>query len=169
MSVFEMAPQVLYRVIYGTTTPSPAQKAALVIRPAILAHYTRHRVAFCDYPAIVPSVDASASVRGTFVQGLSEGDQWRLDIFEGDQYKRVKTKPKILDAAGKEIEEVEAETYVWVDAEQGLEEGEWNFEEFRREKMSRWVGSTMEYDGELRPSIRGIPYIILVGSSRVNR
>lgn len=151
-----MAPQVLYRVVYGTATPSPSQKAALVIRPAILARYTRHRVAFCDYPAILPSSDVSASVRGTYVQGLSEAGQWRLDIFEGDQYKRVKVLPKVLDEMGKENEEVEADTYVWIDAEQGLEEGEWNFEEFRREKMSRWVGNNEEYEGELRPSIRGM-------------
>ena len=44
-------------------------------------------------------------------------------------------------------EEVEVETYVWVAREEGLEEGEWDFEEFTREKMGRWVGNE-EYDGE---------------------
>jgi len=151
-----MAPSVLYRVIHGTTTPSLVQQAALLVRPAVLEHYTRHRVAFCDYPAILPASEPSASVRGTFVAGLTEGDQWRLDIFEGDQYKRVRVKPKLLDEQGVRGEEVEAETYVWVDAQQGLEEGEWNFEEFRKEKMNRWVGSTEECRGESRSSVRGI-------------
>ena len=64
---------------------------------------------------------------------------------------------KVGDEAGKgNIEseaEVEAETYVWVAGGEGLEEGEWDFGEFQREKMGRWVGGTTEeYDGELRPS-----------------
>ena len=45
-------------------------------------------------------------------------------------------------------EEVEVDTYVWVAGENGLEEGEWDFEEFMREKMGRWVLGNEEYDGE---------------------
>lgn len=158
-----MAAQVLHRVIYGTTTPSPFQLSLLTIRPALLPHYTRHRVCDCDYPAILPSSEEGACVRGTYVQGLTEGDQWRLDLFEGDQYSRVKVKPRLLKQGGEEDgdigEEVEAETYVWVDEETGLEEGEWDFEVFRQEKMGRWVGGSEEYEGELRPSIAGGQYL----------
>lgn len=151
-----MAPQVLHRVIYGTTTPTSFQLSRLTIRPALLLHYTRHRVCDCDYPAIIPSSEPGASVRGTYVQGFTEGDQWRLDLFEGDQYNRIKVRPQLLDESGSEGWEVEAETYVWVDEETGLEAGEWDFEVFRREKMGRWVGSGEEYVGELRPSIAGV-------------
>lgn len=87
------------------------------------------------------------------MQGLTEGDQWRLDLFEGDQYSRVKVWSRLLEDSGNEGDEAEAETYVWVDEETALEEGEWDFEVFRREKMGRWVGGSEEYEGELRPSI----------------
>ncbi|KAL9100620.1 MAG: hypothetical protein Q9163_004021 [Psora crenata] len=141
-----MAPQVLHRVLYGSTTPHPSQLAALKTQPAILPQYVRHRVASCDYPAIITSSDPSACVRGTYVQGLTAADQWRLDIFEGDQYKRVKVRPRLLDAKETQGNEVETETYVWIASREELEDGEWNFEEFRKEKMARWVGGSGEYE-----------------------
>ena len=158
-----MAPQVLHRVIYGTTTPASTQTSRLKIAPALLNGYMRHRVCECDYPAIIPSKAPNACVRGTYVQGLTAEDQWRLDLFEGDQYDRVKVRPRLLDEGGQEMDEIETETYIWIDKEVGLEEGEWDFEEFRREKMRRWVGGNdEEYQGEsrpcqfeLRPSIAG--------------
>ena len=150
-----MAIQVLHRVLYGSTTPHHSQLEALKIQPAILPQYVRHRVAHCDYPAILPSSEPSACVRGTYVRGLTSADQWRLDIFEGDQYERIKVKPKLLDPKGEMSQEVETETYVWIAPEEELEKAEWDFEEFRNEKMSRWVGGSEEYEGELRPSIAG--------------
>ena len=150
-----MAPQVLHRVIFGTTTPKSSQTARLIIKPAILPRYRRHRVTDCDYPAIVASDDKDACVRGILVHGLTNENVWRLDLFEGDQYERIKAKPQLIDQDGNMSDEVEAETYVWIDPEDGLEKGEWDFEEFRREKMSRWIGTSREYEGELRPSIMG--------------
>ncbi len=151
-----MAPQVLHRVIFGTIHPATTQTSRLIIEPAILTHYMRHRVSDCDYPAIVPSPEPDASVRGTYVRGLTAEDQWRLDLFEGDQYERIKVCPQLLDQEGKATMGVEAETYVWKDGEIGLEKREWDFEEFRKEKMGRWVGQDEEYEGELRPSIFGM-------------
>ena len=153
--MFQMAPQVLHRVVFGTTTPQSAQTARLVIKPAILAKYVRHRVSECDYPAIVASNDETACVRGTYVSGLTKQEIWRLDVFEGDQYDRIKVRPRLLRPDDTEGDEVEAETYVWIDHETSLEEGEWDFDEFRKQKMGRWIGSSQEYEGELRPSIKG--------------
>ena len=108
-------------------------------------------------------------VRGTVVEGLTDKQIWRLDLFEGEQYRRVMVKVRCcllrvvrgVDGDGGEgrgdgeddddddDDEVEAETYVWEDqGGKGLEEGEWDFEEFRREKMRRWVGGKEEYAGE---------------------
>ena len=158
-----MAPEVLHRVLFSTTTPTSTQARSLKIYPALLNHYTRHRVIGCDYPAIIPdAVTPNACVRGTYVEGLTDSHIWRLDIFEGDQYERVKIRCRLLEDAMDESrssgELVEAETYVWEDKEMGrngLEEGEWDFDEFRQEKMRRWVGD-QEYAGELRRSIRGV-------------
>ncbi|KAJ4293374.1 hypothetical protein N0V90_008657 [Kalmusia sp. IMI 367209] len=155
-----MAPAVLHRVIWGQSTPpTPAHASLLHIRPAILHAHQRHKVRYADYPAVRPST-SSSSVRGTLVTGLTDGDIWRLDIFEGDQYTRRRVKVRVLqqtsqkggDAKGgignvqqKEEDnvegaEVEAETYIWTAPAKELEDEEWDFSEFVRDKMQRWVG-----------------------------
>ncbi|KAL8686555.1 MAG: hypothetical protein Q9218_007025 [Villophora microphyllina] len=150
-----MEPLVLYRVIYGTPSPTSFQKSLLTIRPATLHDHRRHRVRFCDYPAIIPTdVSTNTSVRGTYVRGLTDGDIFRLDTFEGWEYERRKVNIRILEKEGDEVtgegnvegEEVEVETYVWIAGEKHLEEGEWDFGEFRREKLGSWVDAREEYD-----------------------
>lgn len=148
-----MEPQVLNRVCYGTSTPTPFQKGLLSFRPALLHQHRRHRVLHHDYPAVISQ--QSSSVRGTYVRGLTDGDIYRLDIFEGNEYERRRVKIKILDVEGNEAgegnvegEELEVETYIWVAGEEKLEDGEWDFAEFRREKMHNWITSSDEYDGE---------------------
>lgn len=90
---------------------------------------------------------AGSAVRGTLVRGLTDGDLWRLDCFEGGEYRRVGVGVRVLDGG----EEVRAETYVWVAGEEELESGEWDFETFRREKMRAWVGGgDQEFAGEWR-------------------
>lgn len=113
-----------------------------------------------DYPAIIlDQRDGSSSVRGTYVTGLTDSDIWRLDIFEGNEYERVKVKCKLLKQVGDASsgegnvegeEEVEAETYVWIAGEERLDAREWDFAEFQREKMRFWVGegADEEYAGE---------------------
>ena len=156
-----MAPQVLYRVCYGSPSPSTLQRSFLTISPSILHSYCRHRIRDCDYPCIVPS--SGSSVRGTLVQGLTEGDLWRLDIFEGRQYTRERVRVSLLqgigDGEGKDSVEggdIEAETYVWADDRQDLDEGEWDFAEFHRDKMQRWIGTNHEYAGGFRLSFQGL-------------
>jgi len=163
-----MAPPVLHRVIWGTQTPpTPAHASLLHIQPAILHAHRRHKVKSADYPAILPvstSSSSSSSVRGTLVTGLTDGDVWRLDLFEGHEYARRKVRVRVLVGKdegkgvvdkGKEQgmgdltikeednvegEEVEAETYIWVAGAHRLEADEWDFNEFVRDKMKRWVG-----------------------------
>ncbi|KAF2871253.1 hypothetical protein BDV95DRAFT_573613 [Massariosphaeria phaeospora] len=165
-----MAPQILHRVIWGTPfPPTPAHAALLRIRPAILHAHRRHKVRYADYPAILPSTTTS-SVRGTLVEGLTDGDMWRLGIFEGEQYKRKKVRVRVLeqeDVTGSssqpgdghvEGEEVEAEVYVWCSSPDELESEEWDFAEFVRDKMKWWVGKdAAEADEGFqgRPSING--------------
>jgi hypothetical protein len=145
-----MAPGILYRVIYGTANPEPWRQKLTTIRPAILESHRRHRVKYRSYPAIVPRADSC--VCGTVVSGLTPGDIYRLDIFEGDQYARKKVTVKVItdvrlgdgrphgESADHRLEEVEAETYIWRDDLSELEDGEWDFEEFRREQMKFWTG-----------------------------
>ncbi|KAF1847721.1 uncharacterized protein K460DRAFT_352810 [Cucurbitaria berberidis CBS 394.84] len=157
-----MAPPVLHRVIWGSSTPpTPAHASLLHVRPAILHAHQRHKVKHADYPAILPT-NAAATVRGTLVEGLTDGDIWRLDIFEGSEYERRRVKVRVLhggqgQSRGEEEEQgmgsltqneqdnvegeqVEAETYIWIAGAHRLESEEWDFAEFVREKMKRWVG-----------------------------
>ncbi|OJJ69403.1 hypothetical protein ASPBRDRAFT_130884 [Aspergillus brasiliensis CBS 101740] len=179
-----MAPPILHRVIHGHSTPEPWQKDLLTVKPAILHGYRRHRVRYADYPGIIPTSpppsstdgndptttgdDGEASVLGTVVWGLTDGDVYRLDRFEGSEYEKRVVRVRVLenhhhhheggnrgeageiqevlvDAAetgGSEIkegEEVEAVTYVWVAGKERLEDAEWDFEAFKRDKMAWWV------------------------------
>ncbi|KAL4918495.1 AIG2-like protein [Aspergillus aurantiobrunneus] len=180
-----MAPQILHRVIHGSPTPQQWQKDLLRFRPAILHEYQRHRVRYADYPGIIHSqvpashgddhsatgkTSPSASVLGTVVSGLTDGDLHRLDIFEGAEYAREKVAVRILrealsenndnadgcedadrhlkdvlEAAGAEFadegEEVDAETYVWIAGREMLEDAEWDFEAFKKDKMAWWVSA----------------------------
>lgn len=188
-----MAPQILHRVIHGRPDPEPWQKNLLTFQPAILHGYRRHRVRGADYPGIIPAAEHQsqsqsqsqeqeqeegqestgsthkASVLGTLVSGLTDGDIHRLDIFEGSEYTREPVKVRtlqeslsqeqgdeetspdghlrdVLDAAGAEFadegeEDVGAVTYVYVAGEGRLEDAEWDFETFKRDKMAWWVGA----------------------------
>lgn len=147
-----MVPEVLNRVCYGKARPESWMIRPRTITPAILPNYRRHRVRNYDFPAIVHS--EGSTVRGTFVTGLSAVDIWRLDIFEGSVYERVDVKVNLLesvvDVHGKshvEGDEVEAQTYVWIEDKDGLEEAEWSFADFKREKLRRWTGDSDEYAG----------------------
>lgn len=148
-----MAPEVLYRVIYGSSKVPPERAslaANLKIRPALLSDYCRHRVLHCDYPGIIP--EKGHTVRGTYVKGLTDADIWRLDVFEGDEYERRKIEVALLETEGEEDKEVEADTYVFTAGDDRLEKVEWDYDVFRREKMHRWADHSDEYKG--RPPLR---------------
>jgi len=153
-----MAPGVLYRVIYGSANPEPWQKDLTTVRSALLPSYRRHRVKHADYPAILPHDESS--VRGSLVTGLTGGDIYRLDIFEGDQYVRKKVQVQVLkdvqlDQAADEgvtevVEQVWADAYVWDEGAGTLEPQEWDFEEFKRDKMKAWMGEAESNDTDVQ-------------------
>lgn len=154
-----MVPAVLHRVCYGTSYPGKA--SSLSFSHAILHKHRRHKVRFCDYPAVIPSSSSSSSsVRGTYVRGLTDGDIRRLDIYEGDEYVRKVVKIRTLaqawdDDAGignveeEAEEEVETETYLWIAGEDALEESDWDFDEFKKDKLRSWLMLDGHYAGGL--------------------
>jgi hypothetical protein len=122
--------------------------ASLTIVPALLQGFCRHRVKGADYPGIVREI--GHDVKGTFVSGLTDGDVYRLDAFEGSEYDREWVEVELLDEAGNEKgEKRKAETYVYTYGDNHLEKLEWNYDEFRKEKLKNWVSSTTEYEGEM--------------------
>lgn len=152
-----MHPRILHRVVDATDTPTAAHLARFTHTPAILSNFCRHKVKKCDYPGIV--AEAGKTVRGVYVAGLNENDMLRLDRFEGSQYVKEDVEVELLrgeSLSGKgdgthenptrERELVKTQTYVFEDR-QDLEDEEWDFEKFKKEKLQNWVGSTDEYDG----------------------
>lgn len=140
-----MSTQVLHRVIYNMPVLSKYHTDNIKISPAILHDHRRHRVRYADYPGVIPAV--GSSVRGTYVTGLTSANINKLDLFEGSQYERRFVKPRLLKTAGDsatgegniEGEEVTAETYIWIAGTDELEDKEWDFAEFEREKMRYWT------------------------------
>ncbi|QSZ34060.1 hypothetical protein DSL72_005640 [Monilinia vaccinii-corymbosi] len=156
-----MAPEVLHRVIYGSSKHNPS--ASLTITPALLPNYCRHRVRSADYPGII--FESGHTVRGTFVTGLTPKNMQSLDWFEGPEYERKVVTVKILTPKDKEHvhdasgimgeavetgEEKEAQTYVFKHVSL-LERGEWDFAFFRREKLRYWADESEEYAGLWMP------------------
>lgn len=46
-------------------------------------------------------------------------------------------------------EEVETETYLWIAGEDALEESDWDFAEFKRDKLRSWLMLDDHYAGAL--------------------
>jgi hypothetical protein len=106
--------------------------------------------------------DAGHEVRGTWVTGLTRDNMRTLDYFEGDDYERRKVKIRLLAQVGNdkgegnvEGEERVAETYIYRD-EAMLEQQEWDFEEFRRDKLRKWTRAGHVFEGKY-PVRRGRP------------
>lgn len=148
-----MAREILDRVCGGRPgTARPSERVA--IRPALLHGYQRRRVKQADFPAIVPAAPAApaegACVRGTVVTGLTDADMHRLNVFEGDMYTRVCATVHVLAPAAAQLE---AQVYVWTCGLHLLEDEEWDFDHFVRDKMVHWIGpaSFQEYIGSGAP------------------
>ena len=130
--------------------------SSLIIRPATLANHARHQVKHADYPAVITASESfyltsrsDCSVDGTLVQGLTESDIRFLDAFEGEEYERI-----IVTVSTGE-EETEAYVYKWVAGLGQLSERLWLYEDFLREKASRWVGKEGEEEYKEADALRG--------------
>lgn len=146
-----MAPEVFFTVCYrNSPIDSKFLKSLHEFKPALLHGYCRRRVRHADYPGIIP--DADHEVRGTLVTGLTSANIHHLDFFEGSEYTREKVKVKLLTKVGDDegqgnVEggEVETNVYVFKHPEY-LEEREWDFHEFRTQKMKRWTREDYGFD-----------------------
>ncbi|ROW09079.1 hypothetical protein VMCG_02882 [Cytospora schulzeri] len=138
-----MEPQVFYLVCYNNKDPTEEIKKRHSFQPAILHGYCRRRVCNADYPGMTE--EAGHSVRGAVVTGLTKDNMERLDYFEGSSYDRRVVRPKLLTQVGNdkgegnvEGEQVITESYIYLD-QGSLEDKEWDFQEFRRDKLKQWT------------------------------
>lgn len=79
--------------------------------------------------------------------GLTDGDIFRLDTFEGSEYDRIKVKVELVEYDAKTF--AEASTYLYTAGEDQLEKKEWSYEEFRKDKLHRWAENSSEYQGRI--------------------
>ena len=149
----KMVPDIFHTVCYSHKDQPASIRSRHTFHPAILHGFTRRRVRYADYPGIFP--DATGSVRGVYVTGLSRANLASLDAFEGSQYERRTVTVKLLAKAGDaatgegNVEGEERVTGVYVFLEEGdLEGKEWDFDEFRRERMGSWTRAGFVFDGE---------------------
>ena len=87
-----------------------------------------------------------------YVTGLTEASLGKLDAFEGSQYVRKTVKARLLSKVGDdqgegnvEGDEVECEVYVFC-APEDLEDREWDFHEFRTQKMKNWTRADYDFE-----------------------
>lgn len=141
-----MAPEVFFSVCYGSIERHQAAHDMHTFTSAILDGFCRRRVSQQDYPAIIR--EEGHSVRGVYATGLTDANIFKLDIFEGSEYERVKVNVRLLKQDGeKEVEGEEKATWVYVYLHRKeLESGEWDFEEFRKEKMAKWTRGDWAFD-----------------------
>lgn len=126
-----MAPEVFFSAVYGAMNPGKVFEDLHTFHPGVLDGYVRHRVKWADYPGVVPQ--AGASVRGVYATGLTDANMRKLDDFEGVEYVKEVAKIRLVDTG----EVREATVYVYQHPGE-LEEGEWDFEHFKREKLALW-------------------------------
>lgn len=105
--------------------------------------FIHSRIKHADYPGITP--DPDHEVRGMYVTGLTNANMVKLDQFEGSEYERRTVKVRVLSKVGNdkgegnvEGDEVDCEVYVFMSPE-ALEDREWDFQEFRTQKMKKWT------------------------------
>jgi len=145
-----MAPEVFFTVCYNMSRPPPALANDHSFHPAVLPGFSRRRVKTEDYPGITEQ--EGHEVRGTLATGLTETNIYRLDYFEGGEYERRILKVKVLKhkndggPEGEEWEDVNASVYVFQNPDR-LEAREWDYEEFRREKLQKWSRADYVFDG----------------------
>lgn len=84
-----------------------------------------------DYPGVIAK--SGASVQGTVAFNLSDSDVAKLDVFEGEDYKRVVVD---VDVDGTKVP---AHLYLWIGGEDRLDDKEWDVNVFVKEKMDSWL------------------------------
>ncbi|KJZ71747.1 hypothetical protein HIM_08832 [Hirsutella minnesotensis 3608] len=144
-----MAPEVFFNVCYGDPSPPKAIRDLHTFSPAVLEDHCRHRIQRAEYPGVVP--EKGRRVRGIYATGLTGANMGKLDGFEGSEYKRVQVKVQLLQSIDTEVATGGTkETFVYIFLHpEILVKQEWDFEEFRRDRLRFWTRGGIEFgDGE---------------------
>lgn len=140
-----MAQEVFFSVCHGSRATDKDVQSGYNFTPAVLDDYCRHRVLRADYPGII--AEEGHSVLGIYATGLTANDVRLLDYFEGPEYDKVKVKVTLADRDGnkKDGEVKDTTAYVFRNPDH-LVKTEWDFEEFKSQKMKAWTRGDWAFD-----------------------
>ncbi|CDH52310.1 hypothetical protein SNOG_11054 [Lichtheimia corymbifera JMRC:FSU:9682] len=141
-----ISPDVQCRVLCGSSKKTPAsilKLSSLRMRPAILKGHKRHALKDRSYPGIVATGNDQDSVRGILCEGLSPADVKRLDLYEGDEYKRDQVQVDPID--DKDAGSVSCQAYIWIEGNDQLENYDWDEDHFLKVKAASWSEDPEEF------------------------
>uniref|UniRef100_A0A061QV32 Putative gamma-glutamylcyclotransferase n=1 Tax=Tetraselmis sp. GSL018 TaxID=582737 RepID=A0A061QV32_9CHLO len=142
--------------VYGTLM-APEITRLLISRvpnqsPATLRGFRRLRVKGQDFPAVISvsgskgTTDNTCEVQGLLLQGLTNKELAIFDEYEDDDYSRETLQVHLTEGSCET-----AFVYVWRDEGRHLlEETEWDYEEFRRNKLSGYSKMVESFVEEIR-------------------
>ncbi len=121
--------------VYGTLLSSEITEKltgkTFETKHAVLEGYKMYCVKDCDYPAIVGEV--GAETKGKILLNVDDAVLNILSIFEGDEYTKIKVKVlcnnKYKDAL----------TFVWSKELHLLENRDWDFEDFQKNRLKFYL------------------------------
>ncbi|KAI7876413.1 hypothetical protein K492DRAFT_172561 [Lichtheimia hyalospora FSU 10163] len=138
--------KVQLRVLCGSSDTTPAsilKLSSLRMRPAILKGHKRYALKNRPYPGIVATGNDQDSVRGIVCEGLSQADVHRLDLYEGDEYKRDQVQVFAIDE--EDDIAISCQAYIWTEGNDQLENYDWDEEHFIKVKAATWLQDPEEF------------------------
>jgi gamma-glutamylcyclotransferase (GGCT)/AIG2-like uncharacterized protein YtfP len=98
---------------------------------AVLEGYKMYCVKDCDYPTIV--IEEGAETKGKILADVDDSDLKILSVYEGDEYAEKKVKVLCINKYE------DALTFVWSKELHLLENRDWDFEDFQKNRLKFYL------------------------------
>jgi gamma-glutamylcyclotransferase (GGCT)/AIG2-like uncharacterized protein YtfP len=129
--------------------------------PAQLHGYHVYRLKGRLHACISPS--ENGLINGKILTGLTDSQLENLDMIEGSEYVRKTVEVVLTDTSEKK----QVETYVWANKDDPNLYGEWDFEEWRRLHMDKFIeASTKFIEWKKNPDVIGVLFVVKATNNR---
>jgi gamma-glutamylcyclotransferase (GGCT)/AIG2-like uncharacterized protein YtfP len=99
--------------------------------PAVLEGYKLYCVKECDYPAIIQQEGAKTD--GLVMANMDDVSLALISFYEGDEYEKRQVTVKLNGKS------VDAFTFIWVKEIEFLENKEWDFLNFKKNRLEHYI------------------------------
>ena len=99
--------------------------------PAVLSGYKKYCVKDFDYPAVIQIDDSITS--GMVLENVDDYSLYVISFYEGNEYEKLKVNINLND------ESKEVLVFVWVKGQELLENKEWDFHHFQKNKLKYYI------------------------------